>query len=213
MAFKKKDKKVHTQDVRVSKSTYGKLVFKRVLRSLGVGVLFLGILYLCLSATLLRVVPTFDGLVPVKNMTYRGGIAPEGAVLLVSQEKNQKDNPLDRLRQAFVPDSSAVVVKVVAGPYGKLNWAPPNILTVEGVPSKVPFPKTSDGKSPIADKDEPYLKDEYYVECIKGACEPGTGLIIQKDKIYGTVITKTSAEKAVTVQSGQSGNSSEESGQ
>jgi len=182
-------------EVRITKGMYGRLISRRIFQILSFAGLAIIILYLCFAATWLRIVPTTSGsgLVPIKNVTYEGGILPPGAQILVDTEEAQGTNVLDRLKQSFTPRSNAAVVEVVAGPYGEMTWASPEILTVNGEPIGYPFPADSEGKSPINSED-PFLKNQYVVVCISGDCNVGEAFIIDKEHIYGSVLTRTDIE-------------------
>jgi hypothetical protein len=190
-----------SQQVRISYSAVAKLVAKRFVFAVAAVFVAVLVLYVCFAATLLRVVPTLDGagMVPVKNMTYEGGVIPEGEVILVNRYEAQEGDIFSHLRQAFVPAEGAMVVQVHAGPYGKMDWTEPDILSVDGKPVNAPVTAVmvpeSDKigaekvpTSPIADREDPFLKSEYVGQCLAGACAEGTGVLFHQDNIYGTVI-------------------------
>lgn len=183
-------------EVRISKGTYGRLIIRRLGTIAVFALLGFGILYFCFAASWLRVVPTASGsgLVPVKNVTYDGGKIPVGIEILVDREHNQGNGVFDRLKQAFVPSDTAAKVEVVQGPYGELQWAKPNILTVDGEPIGVPFPGNEEGKSPL-DEVEPFLKNAYVVKCISGACEEGSAFIVPRENVYGVVLIPSEKEE------------------
>ena len=183
------ENKVYQPEVRITRSTYGRLIVRRVLKMVGFFLLALIILYICFAATWMRVVPTVSGsgLVPVKNVTYDGGIIPSDVEILVDRAAPQGKGLLSHLKQAFIPSDDAAVVRVIEGPYGELQWGQPNILTVDGNPIGVPFPADSEGKSPI-DEFNPFLRDEYVVECISGACNEGEAFIVKRDHVYGVLL-------------------------
>lgn len=188
----------HTPEVRVTKGMYGRLIYRRLIRILLFAVVVLVILYFCFAATWVRVVPTISGagFVPVKNVTYEGGILPEGSQVLVDVENEQGIKVLDRLEQAFIPSSSAAKVQIIAGPYGELDWQQPNILTVDGEPVGVPYPANSDGSSPI-DVEDPFLKDQYVALCISGSCQPGEAVIIDRSHVFGSVLVNEDVDQEV----------------
>lgn len=178
------------QQIRVSRSAFSKVMVKSTLKSVGLVVLVLLAVYACFAATLLRAVPTTSGagIVPVKNMTYEGGIVPAGAVVLVDTKHSTGDGIVDNLKNSFVPSSTDAVVEVVSGPYGKLAWAEPDILTVDGTMLPVSAKKHSDGSNVLTKRDQ-YLNNEYVVVCQSGACSyKGEVLIIPRDHIVGTKI-------------------------
>lgn len=171
-------------EIRISKGTYYSSVLKSMSGFIGIIIISLIVLYVVFAATLIRVVPTTTaGFIPSKNMTFSGGIAPAGSELLVSMGSDQGKDFGSRLKQSFLPMNDAAIVKVVAGPYGKLTWAEPDRVTIDGklVEAKL---KPVDKKSPLDNRD-PYLKDEYLAVCIKGDCVVGDAVIVSKNKIVG----------------------------
>ena len=186
---------VREPEVRITRGTYVRLIMRRVMTmSVFLG-LALIVLYLCFAATWLRVVPTVSGagFVPVKNVTFNGGEIPSGVEILVDRENAQGNGLLSHLKQSFVPSDNAAVVKVIEGPYGELVWAQPNILTIDGDPIGIPFPANNEGKSPI-DEFNPYLRDEYVVECISGDCNEGVAFIVKRDNVFGVVLLPSDKE-------------------
>lgn len=183
-------------EVRISRGTYGRLIFRRVISMSLFSLIALALLYFCFAATWIRVVPTISGsgLVPVKNVTYDGGNIPADAEILVDRENVQGTGLFSRIKQSFVPSDTAAKVRVISGPYGELQWAKPNILTVDGTPVGVPFPANEEGKSPI-DEDEPFLKDAYVVECLSGACNEGEAFIVERNHVYGVALISSSNEE------------------
>lgn len=179
-------------EVRITKGMYGKLIYRRVLTVLGFAAAATIVLYLCFAATWVRFVPTLSGagIVPVKNVTYEGGVLPKDSQVLVDRMDVQGNKIQHRMKQAFVPSATAAKVQIIDGPYGELNWAKPNILTVDGEPIGVPFPANAEGKSPI-DEEDAFLKEQYVGICISGDCTPGEAFIFSKDNVYGSVLVRT----------------------
>ncbi len=213
MAFKKSSKRSDGRlvsekyrspqsQVRVSYSAVGKLLFKRVGFAVLAVLVTVAVLFVCFSATLLRAVPTFNSsgaFVPVKNMTYEGGFAPEGEYLLVEKGSEKGTDIISRLAQSFTPAPNSMVVRTEAGPYGKLSWTEPDILSVDGNPVNAPVPPVLVPQSnelrapmievsPLENREEDYLQEEYIGECISGNCTPGEGVIFSQENIYGTLI-------------------------
>lgn len=196
----------NSQQVRVSYGAVGRLVVKRVVTTVFIVAFALALLYVCFAATLLRFVPTTDGsgIVPVRSTTYEGGNIPNGEILLVSNEEAQGSDIFSNLKQAFVPSSGAMIVETKGGPYGKMSWTEPDIISLDGAPLDAPFPPVMVPAneeinspmmevSPLYPEDrEEFLSGEYLVECISGDCEPGTMLIVPQGNVFGTVIEKSS---------------------
>lgn len=181
----------HQPQVRLARSAYNSLLFKKIGRGLFITFCAVVLLYTVFAATLLRVVPTTSGagLVPVKNITYSGGMIPAQAQILVNVKNPEGKGFLDHLRQAFVPGGDYAVVSVVAGPYGKLTWAPPGISTVDGELVDANFPPNEGIESPLL-KRASYLNDEYLVTCISGACVSGKAFIVHKDHVLGSTLSR-----------------------
>lgn len=200
--FKKSDKKANISDfneptVKVAKGTYRKVVAVRFIKVISSVFVILLAVYGVFAVTLLRVVPTTTvGFVPVKNMTFEGGIAPADAQLLISVNTPQGTGFVDRLKQSFLPTDDAALVQVVAGPYGKMAWVEPDILTVDGYPTGLHLEAKEGDISPLESRSE-YLKDEYLALCLEGSCEVGDAIIFPKDRIMGTPLTRADVDKVL----------------
>lgn len=186
-------RKAKTNNIRVSASTVGKVLTQRLLKVffLVLGSVF--IIYILFAATILRVVPTTTGagFVPVKNITFQGGSIPKSTDVLVKRSAPAGKEILDRLKQSFTPMNDAAVVKILDGPYGKLSWSQPGIISVNGEPSEVLMPENSDGSSPLDNRPK-FLEDEYLVMCISGACLEGTAFISPAEAVVGSLISSDS---------------------
>lgn len=180
--------------VRVANSTFAKILFRRVGKSIVFVLGALLILYVCFALTILRVVPTTSGagFVPIKNMTYEGGHVNKGKYILVDVSDPQGNGLLDRAKQSFVPNSSAAVVRVLEGPYGAISWVYPDILIVDGTPISGSMPSNDEGKSPLDKQD--FLIDEYVVKCVKGACVEGNVFIVPAENIIGVPLVPYSTD-------------------
>lgn len=174
--------------IRVSKSFYARAVVGRILKGVGLVVVGAVVLYLCFSVTLLRVTIGRAGVIPVKNVTYPGGVLPAGSTVVVDRSATHDGSPVDDLRQSFVYNGNSAVVTVAAGPYGRLTWAAPGILTVDGKALGGFFPGNADGTSPI-DSSNPYLSNEYVGECVRGACDPGALFLFNGDHVLGVPLS------------------------
>lgn len=187
------DEVTHQPQIRVAKSAYRKIVFKKVVSVLGYTVVGVLVLYLCFAATIMRVVPTTSGagLVPVKENTFPGSNIPTGETILVDTVNEQNSEYLDRLRQAFVPSKTATVVEVVAGPYGSFKWLESGIITVDGELTKAYM-----SEKPMKSEDEPKEKllNEYLAVCVSGDCNPDEAIIVSADNVYGLTLTEHSSE-------------------
>lgn len=170
-------------NMRVAKNVYRSSVVSTLLKVFFYVPLVLAIIYVCFAATIVRVVPTLNevGFVPVKNMTYPGGMAPQNAVLLVHLDKPQGDGIVDRLKQSFIPSERVALVSIVGGPYGKLSSVKGEVV-LDGKNTRV--------RTDIGDRE--FLNDEYLATCLKGSCVAGEGVIFSADNIYGQPLTDRS---------------------
>lgn len=177
--------------LRIARGAYGRLLLKKILSIIVITFACVFVLYICFAATIVRFVPTTSGagIVLIKNPTYDGGIVPVGEVVLVDTQDVQQKSIVGHLKQAFVPNGSAAKVSVVAGPYGKIDWAEPGVLTVDGEIINAPMP-SRDGKSPIGDTE--YLNDQYVGICLEGNCIKGEAIIIESSHIMGVPLDKDS---------------------
>lgn len=196
-ANKAKQAKQTNAQIRVSRSAVAKVLAGRVVKGVVATVLAVGIVYCVVAAMLVRVVPSVSGTGPqvVKNITYPGGLIPPGRLIMVDVAKQAGTDPLSRLKQAFVPSASYALVETTAGPTGKLMWAAPDILTIDGKPAPAPYPATTSGESPLRKHEKiDYLKGEYAGVCISGACESGSMIIVDKENILGAVVDLASVK-------------------
>lgn len=171
----------HSQpQVRIAKSALRNSILKTVAKVFSYSILAVLVIYLCFAATIVRVVPVWNdlGFTPVRNMTFEGGIAPEGAELLVSKSDAQGSGILDRLKQSFVPSRHVFRGKVLTGPTGRITYQEAAGATANGVAIGRP------------DKSPSYLNNEYVFSCEGGECIPGSTLIVSQDNIYGEVISE-----------------------
>lgn len=181
-----------TPQLRVAKSAYRKILLKRIAAILGYSLVGVFIIYLCFAATIMRAVPTTSGsgLVLVKENTFHGGIIPENVPILVDTKTEQKNDLVERLKQAFVPSKNAAVVKVVAGPHNSISWVASGLVTVDGALTKVHLeqqPLDADNSAKTK------LRDEYLTVCVSGDCIPGEGVIVPAKNIYGLTLNKYSS--------------------
>ena len=171
--------------VRVSTGVLTRMLSTAAVRWVGVALAVLGVVYLCFAATLLRVVLLRDNsVVPVKNLTFEGGIAPVGSKVLVDPG-NHDGGILDHLKQSLAPSRQASVVTIEAGPIGRLQYADP-ILTVDG--KAVTKIHSEDYKDIIEGRSGKFLRDEYVVRCVQGNCTPGEVFIVPKEKVIGQTL-------------------------
>ncbi len=167
--------------VRIAKSTYGNLMATKVLKALGVGFLVIALVYVCFAISIARILPTTTvGLIPVKNITFAGGLVPAGEEIVVDMANPQGTEILDYLKQSFIPNGNAAIVEVAAGPWGSFEWSNGIVTHDEQILN-------------MAMPEEPAkltLDNEYLVTCVEGACVPGQGYVIHASQLMGEVIQK-----------------------
>lgn len=168
--------------VRIARSTYANMVTTRILKSALTAVAIIFVVYIAFAVTIMRVLPTTTvGLMPVKNITYDGGLVPAGETVVVSMNKAQGQDLLDYLGQSFLPQTDVSVVKVIKGPWGSFGWAEPGVIAVDGeiVPNVL-----------MQEPEDKTLDSEYLVECIRGDCLPGNAYVIPTNHLMGIPLVK-----------------------
>lgn len=162
--------------VRIARSTYSNLLATKILKASLVGLLLLAVIYVCFAITIVRVLPTTTvGLVPVKNITFPGGLIPAGETVVVDMEEGHGTGMTDLLQQSFVPNGNAAIVKVEAGPWGKFDWNNGVVVYDEQI-LKMAMPE-----QPLATT----LENSYLVTCLEGACVPGQGYVVHSMQVMG----------------------------
>lgn len=187
--------KMAERQIRVSRSAFGRILVRRLVGAFVLLIAAMAVLYLCSAATVLRFIPVASGVGPVlvKNITYPGGILPPGATVLVNRGSEVKTDWMSKLAQSFTPANDGAVVKVLAGPYGKMTWAQPGIIAVNGKPMKAFFPPAKNGDSPIG-ADNQFLKDQYLVKCVSGACLSNEAFVVNSNQVYGSPLKQNLTE-------------------
>lgn len=170
-----------TPQVRIARSTYSNLLATKILKAAGIGLLLLTVIYVCFAATIVRVLPTTTiGLMPVKNVTFPGGLIPAGEKVVVDMEGDQGSSIVDYLKQSFVPSDSAALVRVEAGPWGNFSWNNGVVIYDEEI---VPMAMPNKPESNL-------LENSYLVTCLEGACVPGQGYVVHSLQILGQPLAK-----------------------
>lgn len=193
---------------RVDKKFVNKEVLKR-LSKIPVTVLITVVAtYFVLVISIFRVVPSTAGteLVPIKDITTKGGILPSDTQVLVNRAERADLTVLGKIKSAFIPRGDLAVVKIIAGPYGEMKWNPPHNMSLivnkfkkeegqkvsrhkETIVIETPFlPLGEEKRSPTYYGK--YLENQYLCTCISGACTPGAGLIIHRDGVLGELVFK-----------------------
>lgn len=163
--------------VRIARSTYANMLSTKILKSVGTGLIILLVVYIAFAVTIMRVIPSSSaGLIPVKNITFEGGLVPAGEIVVVSMTQPQGEDLVDYLKQSFIPQADVAIVRVLDGPWGTFGWADPGVVAVNGEIVENVF------MDQPADKE---LTSEYLVECLRGACAPGTAYVIPDNRLMG----------------------------
>lgn len=136
-------------------------------------------LYAVLGATLMRAVPSEEGLVVVRSGSFVGGNPEAGQKIYISGTVPNDGSVKTKLKHSFMSIPDAATLTAVAGPYGEIT------VNDEGRM----FFKGSDTTYDIDFEDAPlYLSDEVLAICVSGACDVGVAYVIPKDHIYGEVV-------------------------
>lgn len=172
---------------RATKDLVGTILF-----FLGMLVAVVAVLYVSLAATLVRFVPGDNGeLTLVRSGTFVGGIPEKGDDIFISMSQPADNSFSGKLTQAFSGVPDAAILTVVAGPHGSVSNDPSTgELLIEGNPtgSNLQVPR----------EDEYFLKNEYLVYCVSGACEEGKAYIVPQDYIIGEPGETSAAAPAVS---------------
>jgi hypothetical protein len=179
--------------VRVQQGTYQKVLAKKLLSQLMGAFFIIALIYLSLTATVLRFVPIVadDGKLPggfdfvlAKNSSFNSGVVPAGkqALITLDSEVEIKDTILDNLSYSISPQKDTAVVTVLAGPAGKIQWAKKTgAIAVNGSVLPLVLPE---------DPGKKFLVNEYIATCVSGNCQPGATIWFQQKQLYGVTVAK-----------------------
>lgn len=172
---------IKEQRVMVSKKVGRKVLKKKISFIVICIVVSLIVIYLCFAATIIRFIPTTNGMGPVliKNSTYVGNILPKGAQVIIDTKSENDDGIIDHLKQTVIPTKNIAKVEIVAGPYGKLSYSD-NIVFVDGNSTDVSI---DEGLT-----DSKYLQNQYVAKCLEGDCSNEKGLIFKGKQLVGIPI-------------------------
>lgn len=197
----KKDKKVKKQKdpkLNVYKKTAAKNIAKQTFKLVGIAILALFVLYIIFAAMIIRVVPTGNniGNILVKNSSYYGGLIPKDEIVLINNEGEVENSPINNLKMAmpFINQNTSLV-QVKAGPVGKFKWNEPGIVSINGDVIKDGLMRPFDDENSQYEKK--YLEGEYVALCIKGDCEPGTLKIFGEKDVMGVPVGETDVKESI----------------
>ena len=181
-----------SSNVKVKKSYLLWQILKRVARAAGTIVIILALVYaLVLVPTAVRFIYTDEfGLVLTKDPTIREGAIPAGKTQLVSIGSGvaATESIKNKMIAGFTSHENTSVVKIVAGPAGRLSFNKNDLAVYNGKEIKsTRLPISSDYELL---KDNHFLLDnQYYVQCVGGVCSRGDFYIMSRDDILGEIKT------------------------
>lgn len=163
--------------VRIAKSTYANMLSTRILKTSMLGLAIILITYLAFAVTIIRVIPSASaGLIPAKNVTFEGGLVPAGEIVILSMTTAQGTELQDYLMQSLIPQQDVSIMRAIAGPWGPYGWAEPGVIAIDGkIVENVFMNKPEDTT----------LKNQYLMECIRGACLAGEAYVIPANRLMG----------------------------
>jgi hypothetical protein len=183
--------RLSSSNVRV-KTSY--LIFKfigRIARALLLVSLILLLVYSAvLVPTAVRVLYTDDfGFVLTKDPTIKMGGIPAGKTELVSLESNVRatDSIKNKMIAGFTPHKNTAIVKIVAGPAGRLHIDDKTGLA--SINGKVIKNTSKPVEYDELEKNHFFLTNQYYVQCLKGSCIVGSFYIMSDGDILGEIKT------------------------
>lgn len=167
----------HAPVIRTATRKKGRI--RRMVRSvagilIGSAILLVAI-YAVLASTVLLVMRAGGENALVLRNAFPEGAAPAGTYVYAS---SQTINPSfgGRLSQATVGVPAGAVVRIVAGPTGKISNDKKGRIVING--------KATDYRVAVK---ATTLARKYLALCVAGACEPGTAVLIGQDTIVGEV--------------------------
>lgn len=118
----------------------------------------------------------------VARGTYVGGTVPAGSTIYVSTTNAVENSFLTNLQEGFSGLPNGAVVKTIAGPVEEIVVDNTGRASVGG--------DDISGVLPADFANGGYLKNQYLVECVSGACTSGDLLVINQNQISGEVINQ-----------------------
>lgn len=118
----------------------------------------------------------------VARGTYVGGTVPQDSTIYVSTSNVVSNSFLTNLQEGFSGLPNGAVVKTIAGPVEEIIVDNYGNASVGGddIAGVLPAEFAQGG----------YLKNQYLVECVSGACTAGDLLVINQNQISGEVINQ-----------------------
>lgn len=145
--------------------------------------LIMVVLYVTLAATLVFVANVNNEPVVVARGTFLGGIPQTGDLVFVGSGTPGTD-PLTKLQEAFVGVPDGKVAVTLSEP-GDTVSASNGQITVNGTSQPGTFVNSTGAPATLGSTS---LTNQALVECVTGACEPGTFFLINLDQIYGEAV-------------------------
>lgn len=169
--------------IRIGKRTFRKIVVKKTLINILSAVLVIAFVYFSIAATIVRFVPQSSNLLSpilIKSNNYDGGIIPENKTILISMNNKIEHDMMSNLKNSVIPQSGTSIVKVIGGPFGKIDIPAPGVVSLDGKP----YTLDTVGEPPQ------FLENQYLVTCIEGTCNPGVSFVVPSEYIYGVTAHK-----------------------
>lgn len=191
------DKKpiVKEASVRISPSFVMMAVFRKIFNGLLALILILVLVYaLVFVPTAARYLPTSQyGLILTKDPSIRNSFIPVGNIELVEMNSNKHwmDSMVGKMRAAFTYHRNVSKVRIAAVPGGRIRVNDKDEVFVNG--KLMP-----DAKPPLnyktVDDSRGWMSDQYFVQCISGACRAGEWYLIGSGDVIGELKTSEEAE-------------------
>lgn len=137
-------------------------------------VMVLVLMFSLITATLMAAVPGEAGLTWLARATFVGGEPESGDFAYISSKQDANSNVLEKLKQGVIALPDASVVEIIAGPAGTVVNDETGRILYNGKPTNFVLPV-----------EERKLLGEYLAICVKGACEPGEQILVEKASIVG----------------------------
>lgn len=175
--FSGKNTASKTPSLRIEKKSFYKMIYRRVFMWVKVSLAVLLGVYLVGAFFIVRFLfLPGTGVVFVKDTQFKGNFAPQGSYVYYNEGYNSISFVTDKF---FVLPSDLSLVKIEAGPVGKVSYDENGVITRVGSQDV-----SIEG---LADENITALKDQYIVECVSGACaeQDDKTFIIRKEAVVG----------------------------
>lgn len=184
--------------IEIKEESWPQIIFgwvKSLLGVLGVGLLVIAMLYSGLAANLMMYIPTSED-VTKRDLVVRniwqdtGNKPPLNTNVVISTTNVLPENWFELIRVGWTGTENPAVVRIASTDFDTLYIVEDEVVnlgesgetgTFVGSPS---FPHYSELET-YSEEQNVVLDNQFLVECISGACEPGTFFIISDNQIFG----------------------------